>query len=232
MGIAMTLRIPRALERYPLGQGENDRWQASDRERGRAVAVSRVRFGPDRREARDAFVERARALFTVSAPALVSVLDAGEWDDDAFIVEEALIEPRPAREALADLDPREKALAARALAEGIAALHEAGWSLASLDEGDFLIDAYRQPHLAIVDRAIEASEAARRADVDRLATIVSSWTPVEPRASAAELARAIEIPAERSSPLLANAKPPSNARWMWGALVLALALVVLYLAAR
>ena len=217
--------LPRALDRYPLGakiEGAGaERWSATDRERGRDVVVTRVAFGPERRAERDAFVERVRALFSVTSPALVAALDAGAWEDDAFLVEEAVSEPQPL--GAAELDAREKALAARALAEGIAVLDAAGWSLPALD---VVVDAYRQPRIAIANDVERASVASRAAMLERLQTVTAELVPDAPRASsAAELARAIAVPAGGPSTPLVHASPPARSPALW--VVLALGVVVL-----
>jgi hypothetical protein len=232
----MAASIPRALERYALGarlDGPHDRQRAVDRDRGADVVVSRIAFGAARTEERDALVERARSLFAVSAPALIAVRDAGPWDDDAFVVEEAVVEPRSPAEALGDLDRREQALAARALAEGVARLHEAGWCIAALDASDVSIDAYRQPHLAIATRTVPRSEDGCRADVERLRAMVSSWARIGDASTAADLARAIEVPEATATPLLTHATPPRGASWTRIVIAIAVAIMlVLYFLSR
>ena len=227
--------IPRALERYPLGarlDGALDAWRANDRDRGAPVTVTRVAFGPERRAERDDFVERVRALFAVTAPALITALDAGAWDDDAFVVEEAVVEPAALPEGVAALDARERALAARSLAEGFARLHEAGWSIDALAPRDVVIDAYRQPRLSMALRVVPASEATRRDDVERLRTIVSSWTSVGEAASADDLARSIRVPESASRPLLPTAAPPAASRLPWLLVALVVIAIVVVLATR
>ena len=94
---------------------------------GREVIVSRVPFGPEKQAEREAFVVRARKLYALAVPALVACFDAGAWDDDAFVVEDRVLEPSSApREAREGLDPRERSLAAQGAAEAVRALHEAG----------------------------------------------------------------------------------------------------------
>jgi hypothetical protein len=215
--------IPRALERYPLGTelpGDVPRWEAKDRERGREVVVSRVPFGASRREERDAFVKDVRALYTVTSPALIAAYDAGAWDDDAFVVEERVIEPRPLAEA--ELDAREKALAARAIAEGVATLHDAGWTL---DAIDVVIDAYRQPKIA-------ALRSARRGagDVAALRSIVETLVPgaIE-GATAAAIAKNVRVPEPGpSTPLVHGAAPRGGTAWI-AIVVIAIVVVAIVL---
>lgn len=203
-----SIRIPRALERYPLGEaieGAPSRWNARDRERGRDVVVTRVFFGAEKKVERDALVARARALFAVSSPALIAVFDAGPWDDDAFLVEDRVIEPQPI--GAMELDARERSLAARAVAEGVATLNAAGFSLDALD---VVMDAYRQPHIAMGSAAIEATEATRASDLRALEDVVERLAPPAPRVqSAAEMATAIVIAdAPPSKPLVHGEAPP------------------------
>ncbi len=224
--MAETEPLPRGLERYALGEkleGEPTRWLATDRDRARDVVVTRVAFGPSRSAERDERVTRAKALFAVNAPALVATYHAGPWGDDAFVVEERRIEPEPlgARE----LDPRERALAARAIAEGIATLHAAGWSL---DELDVQMDAYRQPKIAAalhtLPRTAE-SEARDLAEVRAALTRLGIDAP--DAASAAALAAAIAVPvAGPSTPLLHAEKPAGRAGAAWVAVALALLLAL------
>lgn len=210
--------IPRALERYPLGdaiEGGIERWNATDRERGRDVVVTRVRFGAEEREARDALIERVRALFAVTSPALIAALDAGEWQDDAFVVEERVIEARPLDAV--ELDARERTQAARSIAEGIAALHEAGWSLASLD---VVVDAYRQARIAIATAVLRATPDSRASDLQRLSSLVSMLAPGTPAAaSAAEIASAIAIAEPGPSTPLVHASTPTRSPLVWIVLI-------------
>jgi len=216
----MTPKIPRGLERYPLGtklDGADERWDATDRDRGRDVTVTRVAFGPGEREARDALVERVRALYVVASPALIAALDAGPWDDDAFVVEERVIEPQSLDAA--PLDPREKALAARSIAEGVAALHEAGWALSSLD---VVVDAYRQPKIAIARATERATDQARVRDLERLAPLVATLAPGTPKAtSASALAAAVVVPDAGPSRPLVHASAPKGSPLLWLLVLLA-----------
>ena len=126
---------------------------------------------------------------------LADGIDAGTWDDDAFLVEERLIEPRGIDEGAADLDAREKALAAQSLAEGVATLHAAGFALASLDVE---LDAYRQPKLHVARLVRTKDDVGERQDLERLAEIVARLAPGTRAADSAQaLAAAIEVPAAR-----------------------------------
>ncbi len=218
------MNIPRALERYPLGtkiDGAGDRWGATDRDRGRDVTVTRVAFGPERREQRDALVERVRALFSVNSPALVAALDAGAWEDDAFVVEERVVEPQPI--GAADLDAREKALAARSIAEGVAALDAAGWALPSLD---VVVDAYRQPRIAMALDAERATESTRATELERLQVIVRELVPGAPSASSASaLAKAIDVPVAGPSTPLVHGTKPTSSPMLWVAVVIGVVVI-------
>jgi hypothetical protein len=228
----MTPQIPRSLERYPLGvkldRAGAERWNATDRDRGRDVTVTRVAFGPERRADRDAYVERMRALYTVNSPALIAVFDAGAWDDDAFVVEERVIEPQPL--GAMELDARENALAARSIAEGVATLEDAGFSLSALD---VVIDAYRQPKIAVASDAEPATEASRARDHDQLAAVVESLLPGTPAASSVKaLAAAIVAPAAGPGTPLVRASPPKRTPLFWAVLGLAALGAVLFLVTR
>jgi hypothetical protein len=170
--------VPRALERYPLGErieGDADRWKAVDRDQRRDVIVSRVPFGADRKSERDAFVARARTLYTIASPAIVACFDAGAWDDDAFVVEDLVLEPSSSALAACDtLDPRERALAAEGAAEAVLALHAAGLSGGL---ADVRIDGYRQPRIAVARCVREADDAGRASDAEALKTLVRTLVP-------------------------------------------------------
>lgn len=217
---------PRGLERYPLGaaiEGGLSRWNARDRERGRDVVVTRVVFGADRKEERDAFVARVRSLYAVNSPALVAAFDAGTWDDDAFVVEDRVVEGQPI--GTVELDRRERSLAARAIAEGIAVLHAAGWSLSAFD---VVIDAYRQPRIGIAREAVEASPESRENNVRELSNVVDSLAPPAPRvATAAEMAAAIVIAdAPPPTPLVHAEAPKRTPMLAWVVLAIVGAIVV------
>lgn len=221
-----SVTIPRALERYPLGaaiEGGLARWNARDRERGRDVVVTRVVFGPSRKEERDAFVARVRSLYTVNSPALVAAFDAGPWEDDAFVVEDRVVEGQPI--GALELDRRERSLAARAIAEGIAALHAAGWSLSPLD---VVIDAYRQPRIGVAREAIEATAESREADLRELSAVVDSLAPPAPRVdSAAEMATAIVIAdAPPPTPLVSASAPTKTPMLAWVVVIVMIVVIV------
>lgn len=191
-------RVPRALERYPLGErveGEGDRWKAVDREQRRDVIVSRVPFGPERKADRDAFVARARRLYALAAPALVASFDAGAWDQDAFVVEDVVLEPSiTPSDARETLDPRERALAARGAAEAVHALHEAGLAGGLTD---VRIDGYRQPRIGVARTVRDGTDETRAADVAVLRAVVGELVPdadVRDAASAADVLRALGAP--------------------------------------
>ncbi len=223
-----TISIPRALERYPLGkklEGDRERWEATDRERGRDVIVTRVRFTTGERKERDELLATVRALYTVSSPALIGALDAGAWEDDAFVVEERVIEPRPLVEAAPELDAREKALAARTLAEGLAVLHEAGWTL---DAMDVAIDAYRQPKIPIATLARRTNEVRQTADLAGLLVLVEQLAPGSPPATSARaMAGAVRVPEPTPAPLVHADAPRSSIVWVVALVILAIVALVL-----
>jgi hypothetical protein len=220
--------IPRSLERYPLGAPlDAERWRAVDRDRGRDVTVTRVAFGRERRAERDAFVEDAHALYGVSSPALIAVQDAGPWAEDAFVVEERVVDPRPIEEA--QLDPRERALAARAIAEGVAVLDANGWTL---DTIEVAIDAYRQPKVSVARHVHRSSGPASIAALSRVVQLLAPGTP--PAMRAVELARNVTIPdAPPGLPLYQGRAPERMGALGWAILAVAVLLAIgLALAAR
>jgi hypothetical protein len=220
--LADRFRIERALE--------DGRHEAVDTTRGANVVVTRVPFGPEGREERARLIERVRALWTVTAPALVLPIDAGEWDDDAYVVEERVEAPYTTlASGLSTLDRPERASAARNVAEGVAALHKAGFAHGNLSLDTILLDGYRQPKIHTAHVAVRSSTESERAEDRTLRTLLEEIAPglvatARPDATAAELARAIpELDNGPSPPLV----PVSGAPGGWqGMTVLAICLAL------
>ena len=231
--IAPTRRPVVLAERFRLERAlEGGRHEAVDLTKGGIVIVTRAVFGPSRRADRDAFIERVRALWTVTAPALVLPIDSGEWDDDAYVVEERVEAPFAALAVgLAGLDAYERASAARNLAEAIAVLHAAGFVHGSLTSETVLLDGYRQPkvHAAVI--ATLADAESERAEDRTLRALLDEIAPgcvvsAAEGATAGELARCIVISAAGpSSPLVVVAEGTRSRGLL--ALAIALALIAL-----
>jgi tRNA A-37 threonylcarbamoyl transferase component Bud32 len=187
--LADRFRIERALE--------DGRFEAADTSRGAGVVVTRVPFGRERAEERARLIERVRALWTVTAPALVLPIDAGVWDDDAYVVEEKVEAPFTSIAAgLSRLDAYERASAARNLAEGVATLHAAGFVHGNLSLETILLDGYRQPKIHTATIAMPATAETERVEDRTLRTLLDEIAPGATKtaavdATAAELARAI-----------------------------------------
>ncbi len=178
----------------PLDDGT---FEATDTSKGTTVVVRHVPFGTERAKERAQLIDRVRALWTVTAPALVLPVDAGAWDDDAFVVEEKVDAPVTSfREGSARLDAFERSSAARSVAEAIAALHAAGFVHGDLSLASIELDGYRQPkiHAAIV--AVRASSESERVEDRKLRALLEEMAPgsvqtAREDATAAELVRSI-----------------------------------------
>lgn len=227
---AMPLPLEAAPSRRPVILGGRFRierpldgaeFEATDAVRGGTVVVTRVSFGPERREERDRLVERVRSLWTVTAPALVLPVDAGAWDDDAFVVEERVEAPFTSlASGVGDLDAYERASAATNVAEGVAALHAAGFVHGALSLESIQLDGYRQPkiHAAIV--AVRASPESERVEDRKLRTLLDEIAPgavssTREDATAAELARSIpRVDPGSSAPFIPSVEAPAPWRGM------------------
>lgn len=165
----------------------------------RELDLARVPFGADRLVERDALVAGLRARTTVLHPALVAVHDAGEWEDDAFVLTEQVERPSPLRDALevADSAPTEERLRwARALAEVAVVLDEAGLAIAREDWLGSSLDAYRAVRVPGLARATPATDATRRETGLALAELLALLRPGPGAADADEARRALEEVAE------------------------------------
>jgi len=157
--------LPHALGRYRprweepapgAPEGSPRRMVARDTVLGKDVELARVAFGADRRIERDQAVESLRARTTVLAPALVAVHDAGDWDDDAFVLFEPVEAAVPIREAIATLEPPllERLRWAVALADAALVLDRAELALSAEDWAATTADDYRVPRVPGLERPV------------------------------------------------------------------------------
>ncbi len=146
---------------------------------GRDVALVRVGFGPERGEARDAFVQAMRARTSVLAPALVAIHDAGAWEDDAFLLLEEVRGAEPIEAALSDrAPPLERRLGwIEALIDAALALDRAGLALPQSDWASVALDAYGVPRVSGLDHAVEATAEARAEAVRALGLWIERLAP-------------------------------------------------------
>jgi hypothetical protein len=173
---------------------------------GRELDLSRLEQGPDRAAERDARVASLRARTTVLSPALVAVHDAGEWQDDAFVVMEQIEGPQAWTDALAAAEPPSLAERLRwcvALVDAALAVDEAGLALEDSVWEQIVLDAYRMPRVRGLDRATERTDERRRATVKALGRLLLTLVPGggEERAAAEALRELGEL-AARGEPSL------------------------------
>ncbi len=255
--------LPPTLGRYrprwedpPPGSADGTpaRLRARDTVLGKDLDLSRITLGADRRAERDAMVASLRTRTTVLAPALVAVHDAGEWEDDVYVVVEPVEAGLPIGEAIEALQPSlaERLRWAVSLAEAARVLDRAGLALSAEDWAATSVDAYRVPRVRGLERAVPATDDTRRATVLALADLLALLSPVsatdlvdrEARHSLDGIARlarlgrmSIEQIHERLAPLvggpeaerplLPNVDPESLRRREAGLLVAGLGLFVL-----
>lgn len=143
------------------------------------LELARVPFGPDRAKERDALVSSLKARTTVLSPALVAVHDAGEWQDDAFVVNEQVEAPRSIEAALKGDAPTssERLGWMRALADAALVVDEAGLSIDGQRWGQTSIDAYRNPRVRGLDEAVDATDQTRAATLEALGALLERLSP-------------------------------------------------------
>ncbi|WP_253767581.1 serine/threonine-protein kinase [Goodfellowiella coeruleoviolacea] len=139
--------------RYRLGQrlgrgGAAEVYWARDTRLDRPVAVKLFRLAGDM-ASRARFEREARLLASLSHPSLVTVLDAGEQDDQAFLVMQ-LVEAGTLRQRLDDgpLSPRGTALLGTQVAAALAYVHARGIIHRDVKPSNILLDADGSAHLA------------------------------------------------------------------------------------
>ena len=218
-------------DRFRVGEAlGGPRFLAVDSASGASADVTRVRFGGTLRVERDEFVQRSRLLWAVTAPALVRVLDAGDWDDDAYVVEEQIAPPtRSLASSLARLDKHARASVATGVADAIAALHAGGFVHGDLSLESIVLDGYGQPKLHVAVVATRATPDAQHAESRRLRALLDQIAPgvaaaSSEGASAADLSLAIPRVAAPESPPLVHV---SSGRFGGRHIVLLLFLVTL-----
>jgi len=235
-------------------EGTSRRMVARDTVLGRDLDLLRVPFGADRLPERDALIRTLQARTTVLSPALVAVHDAGEWENDAFVLLEPVQAPLPIAEAIASLDPPlvERLRWAVSLADAARVLDRAELALSAQDWAATSIDAYRVPRVRGLEGGVPASSDTRRATVLALADLIALLSPVsatdlvdrEVRHSLDGIARLARLgrlsieqiherlaplvgPPEAERPLLPNVDPESLRRREAGLLVAGLGLFLL-----
>jgi hypothetical protein len=147
----------------------------------RELDLARVPFGAARAAERDALVAGLKARTTVLHPSLVAIHDAGEWEDDAFVLTEQVERPVPLRDAIAG-DAGAPSIAerlrwARALSEVAMVLDEAGLALPAEEWARTELDAYRSPRVTGLSRAVVATDASRRETSVALADLFALLRP-------------------------------------------------------
>ena len=102
-------------------------YRAWDKQLHRPVAIKLLRNDSDSASEAHRRVKEARALAAINHPALVTLFDAVIRDDRSYLVME-LVEGHTLRTEIAAgrLEPREVALIARDIADGLRAVHAAG----------------------------------------------------------------------------------------------------------
>jgi hypothetical protein len=146
----------------------------------RELDLSRLEHGPERVAEREARIASLRARTTVLSPALVAVHDAGEWEDDAFLVMEPIERPEAWKDALAASEPPSLGERLRwgvALVDAALAVDEAGLALEDTVWEQSVLDAYRMPRVRGLDRATERTDERRRATVKALGRLLATLVP-------------------------------------------------------
>ena len=146
----------------------------------RELELFRLEHGPERASERDARVATLRARTTVLSPALVAVHDAGEWQDDAFLVMEQIEGPEAWKDALAAGEPPrlgERLRWAVGLVEAALVVDEAGLALEDSVWEQIVLDAYRMPRVRGLDRATERTDERRQATVRALGRLLATLVP-------------------------------------------------------
>ncbi|MBX7195226.1 MAG: hypothetical protein K1X94_24435 [Sandaracinaceae bacterium] len=148
----------------------------------RELELERVPFGAARRGERDALVERLKRRTTVLDPSLVAVHDAGEWEDDAFVLNEPIEAPRALEQTLADTPSpsvAERLRWATELCGAACTLDEAGLSIGARDWDAVVLDGYRAIRVRGLDRASDATDEARAATVRSIGQWLARLAAVE-----------------------------------------------------
>jgi hypothetical protein len=104
--------------------------------------------------ARDAAIATWRALTSVSHPALRAVLDAGAWQDDAFLALEAIEKPTSSVEQFTAAQP-DQAARLRVVSELLGAASTLAHAKLRVTNIDAVIDGYGQPKLLGLEDASE-----------------------------------------------------------------------------
>jgi len=159
----MTPALPKTIGRFgrlaPMA-GEDTRIVATDGVVEREVEIVRLPFERARRAERDALLSLLRDRTSVVHPAVRAVMDAGEWDDDAFAALELLRGETPLETWLSGADAAARARAAAEILGAAAVLSERGIALE--EPPRIVVDDYGQPKVLGLEHA-RASEPARTA---------------------------------------------------------------------
>jgi hypothetical protein len=195
--------LPRKLGRYRV-QGWIEEQpgvaRGKDTVGERGAALRRVAYGVERAEAREAAIARWRSHATVTHPAIVAVLDAGPWEDDAFVAEEELAQPaRPLAEWMRDPDVPSRFRVAAELCGVASTLAQKKLRLLSLDA---VVDGYGQPKLLGLAAAEDGDGALDGRILELAASVlpedrrerVRTATPTTLPALLAELSEEAEVP--------------------------------------
>jgi hypothetical protein len=146
----------------------------------RELDLWRLEHGPARAAERDARVASLRARTTVLSPSLVAVHDAGEWQDDAFLLMEQVQAPEAMTDALTAAEPPSLAERLRwgvALVDAALAVDKAGLALEDGAWDAVVIDGYRVPRVRGLDRATERTDERRSATVKALGRLLATLVP-------------------------------------------------------
>jgi hypothetical protein len=151
--------LPRMLGRYRVREWIEPglRVRATDTIHGRSAELERVPFGVERVAEREAAIARWRAHGALSHPAIRALLDAGPWQDDAFIAEEEIA--APVSEPAPWLAGAESEGKVRWAAELLGAASVLAEKRLRLPEIAVVVDGYGEPKLAGLSRAEDGDGA-------------------------------------------------------------------------
>lgn len=159
--------LPRSLGRWRLRE-EDGALVASDTVGERRAEIVRLPFGGDA-AAREARIASLRARTSIAHAAVRSVLDAGPWEDDAFVALEALAGPTETIEAFLARDP-DVPSRLRVVSELLGAASVLAHAKQTLKAVEVRVDAYGQPKLLGLE---DASEGDGELDARTLALAAS-----------------------------------------------------------
>ncbi|MBP9087564.1 MAG: protein kinase [Kofleriaceae bacterium] len=197
---------PRAIGRYQvcgtLGRGAmGDVFEAADPQLGRQVAVKVLRVGRQHATAKARLLTEARAIAKISHPNVISVYDAGEYDDEVFMVMELIrggtLRAMLAKPAKAPMPWQARLQICVAAGRGIAAAHAAQLTHRDIKPDNILLSD--DGRVLVTDFGLVGGDAQRAA---WLSQSVDSFSGARVTATLTETGTILGTPAYMAPELL------------------------------